>query len=230
LPAVLCVLLLSVITLAGCSSPEAPAKPDDGTRTTPIGRFAIPLPPGDWRLVISKQQDFAGGRGIETRNVLVSVDRGVIDRVVLLYLVEADKRFFFQSQENCREEYYYYQTPEVSGHGQGECWHVRNVSFGVAGKPHWISQVLDLYAKSENLYFPVAMVGVRYIRYNGPELLRVDYLWNPDVILRSTEKTVWLPDDWTNAAVAADPRRKAVMETIRQWGADWQARIASAFP
>jgi hypothetical protein len=111
-----------------------------------------------------------------------------------------------------------------------DCWHVRTVSFGLSGDPHWINKALNLYATKLNLFAPAEMVGVRFVRHMDSELLQVDYLWNPDLLMPRPDGEVWTTKDWTNAAIAADPRKKLIMDWIRKWAEDWHPRIERAMP
>ncbi len=158
--------------------------------------------------------------------VLISENRGVIDRVVLIYRVHIGRRYEFLPRESCRDPVYYHEVIDEPAEGVGFCWHVRAVNLGLAGDPHWVNQVLADDAERHKLFLPVVMPGVRFIRYADGELLQVDYLWNADLLLPASGEEVWLPGDWTNEAVAADPARQAVMQTLLQWAETWQARLA----
>ena len=74
------------------------------------------------------------------------------------------------------------------------------------------------------------MRAVRFVRHKDAELLQVDYLWNPDLLMPRADGQVWSANDWTNASVATDPRKKLIMDWIRKWAEDWHPRIERAMP
>jgi len=239
----LAVPALVALLLAGCAdapgtapgrapvaggAPASDAAPVAAPAAAPAAAPGVPLPPGTWRTAYSGKQEIV--RGTAERMVLVSESRGVVDRVVLVYRVHLGLRYEFQPRESCRDPSYYHQVINESGGGAGDCWHVRAVNLGLAGEPHWVNLVLAFDAERQDLFLPAVMPGVRFIRYAEGEMLQVDYLWNPDLLLPAPAGAkgarVWEPDDWTNKAVAADPAKQAVMRTLQRWGEDWQARLA----
>lgn len=232
LPAILAVLVLSVSS--ACESPRgatsAPASPiaAPAQPTTAIGPIQVPLPPGDWKEAFSGSKDLS--RGTSYRKILVSVSGDVIDRLILIYFLEIGRRDYFKPRANCRHEDYFFQTTTVSEEAMEDCWHVRSVSMGLKGDPHWINKALDLYAKKLKLFAPAVWVGPRFVRHKDSELLQVDYLWNPDVLLPRGDGRVWATEDWANAAIAVDPRRKLVREELRRWARDWHPRMERALP
>jgi hypothetical protein len=227
--------------LSGCTASPPPATAPTlaqgqapsgaGGRTGPtasLGRFVIPLPRGDWQQAYSGERELA--HGTSARTIMVGEVDGVIDRLVLVYHAKVGSREYFLPRENCANPEYFFATTGVQQPGTGECWHVRTVNLGLAGDPHWVNKIVDLYARGVDLYSPATMIGVRFIRHDGADLLQVDYLWNPDLLFPRPDGDVWLPADWSNQAIAEDPRKKVIMETLRRWGEDWQPRMAAAFP
>ena len=228
-PAILAILVLSL--LAACESPRSTSSatvsgPEQPTTT--IGDIKVPLPPGDWREAFSGSKDLS--RGTSFRKILVGVNGDVIDRLILIYLVEIGRRDYFKPRANCRHDDYFFQTTTVSDKAMEDCWHVRNVSMGLKGDPHWINKALDLYAKKMDLYAPAVWVGPRFVRHKNSELLQVDYLWNPDVLLPHPEGRVWAVEDWANPAIAGDPGKKLVMDETRRWGRELHPRLQRALP
>lgn len=232
LPSIFTVLVLSL--LAGCETPRtfSSAGPKTvavpGQQQTTISRFQVPLPPGDWREAYSGSKDLS--RGTSYRKILVEVSGDVMDRVILIYQIEIGRRDYFKPRKSCRHEEYFFQTTTVSEKAMEDCWHVRNVSMGLKGDPHWINKALDLYARKMDLFAPAVWVGTRFIRHKDSDLLQVDYLWNPEVLLPRSDGRVWAVEDWSNSPIAGDPRRKIVMDEIRRWGQDWHPRMEQALP
>ena len=187
--------------------------------------MSAPLPPGEWTLLYRTDQAVRGGTAV--REIYVSDTRGVIERAVLDYRVQLGKRYDFLPRESCKSPDYYYQQEKVLGPGSGECWHVRAISLGTAGDPHWVNLVMDQYATERDLYLSPVMIGTRFIRYQEGELVQIDYLWNAELLLAPPEGRAWEPADWSNAAVALDPRKRVIMETLRRWSEDWQQKLAA---
>ena len=227
-PAILALLVVSL--LAACESPRSTPSAASGPQqpTTTIGDIKVPLPPGEWREAFSGSKDLS--RGTSFRKILVGVNGDVIDRLILIYLVEIGRRDYFKPRVNCSHEDYFFETTTVSDKAKEDCWHVRNVSMGLKGDPHWINKALDLYAKKMDLYAPAVWVGPRFVRHKDSELLQVDYLWNPDLLLPHPEGQVWAVEDWANPAIAGDPRKKRVMDETRRWGGEWHPRMQRALP
>jgi hypothetical protein len=224
-----------VLAVGGCesgptSSTPSGASPVEAASTVQVGTIAVPLPEGSWREVLTREEAFKAGRGSSTRKVLARVRDGVVERLVLIHVVDAGSGEAFREQKACARDTYYYQTITERGQGIGDCWHVRFANFGLAGDPHWLSEDVDGYLRRERLSMSVVMLGVRFVRHAGPTLVQVEYLWNPDLVLAPKERVVWLPPDWQNPAVRARPDRRAVMETLKQWGQNWHPMVVGMLP
>lgn len=229
------VALAGAVILAGCAAaPDGSGASKDGPSavlpSTEVGSVRIPLPPGTWRTVLTREEPFKAGRGRDTWTVSARVRDGVVERLVLAQVVEAGAGAAFGEQKTCQRDTYYFQTITVKQRGRGDCWHVRYANFGLQQNPHWLSKEVDAFLRREGLSMSVVMPGVRFVRHDGPLLVQVEYLWNPDVLLRPRGRPIWLPADWENAAVRADPERRAVMEMLRRWGEDWHPNIVRAVP
>lgn len=224
----LAVWLLAVWLLGGCASPAAGPKPADAPADAAAAR--VPLPPGAWTTIYDGDQ--AVLRGAAHRQILFSVSRGMVGRAVLVYRVQLGMRYEFLPRTSCSSPGYWYATaePVAPDRTRGACWHVRAVNLGLAGEPHWVNPVMSAYADGRELYLPATMIGVRYVRHHQGEMLQVDYLWNPDLLLPPPDAGVWQPDDWSNAAVEADPRKRAIMQVIRGWAEEWEPRVQAALP
>jgi hypothetical protein len=225
--------LAGLIALAVAACAQAPAgSPGEAARPPSAAAAAdsVPLPPGDWTIVYAGEQEVH--RGESARSIHVSVDRGVVDRAVLVYRVHLGLRYGFLPRESCSDPAYWFERSSDADAqpGTGACWHVRAVNLGVAEKPHWVSLLMAYYADNQNLYLPAVMIGVRYVRHHQGDLVQIDYLWNPDLLLPPPAGRVWEPADWSNEAVAADPRKQAIMRVLRGWGEEWEPRVAPALP
>ncbi|MBK8175929.1 MAG: hypothetical protein IPK66_11870 [Rhodospirillales bacterium] len=224
--------VLAAAVLTGCTGDKG-ADREVSLTTSPASPTAAlmvpPMPPGDWQSIYEGDQNLLGG--VSHRRILVSENHGVIDRLVLVYRVELGMRYDFKPRTSCsRPEYYYAVNSSAANTGSGACWHIREINLGLGGHPHWINVVLAHYAAGRDEYLPVVMVGARFIRFHDGQLWQVDYGWNPDLLLPPPENTVWQPADWTNEAVASDPAKQVVMETLRHWAEDWEPQIAEQFP
>lgn len=213
----------SPVLLAGCSS--APSSVGGQEVAAPV--LEPPLPPGNWQTIHSGRQEMP--RGWSDRAILVSREGDVIDRVVLVYRIHLGKRWEFTPRDACHNVEYFAQHGHAAA-DRGACRHVRAVNLGTAGQPHWVNIALSSHAEAQDVYLPATMVGVRYIHYQEGELLQVDYLWNADLLLPPPDGRVWLPGDWSNAAVAGDASKQAVMRTLQRWAEEWQPRIDAVMP
>jgi hypothetical protein len=219
-------MLVAVGGCAGTAGNESPSKTAAGSAAPDPSTSAIngiPLPPGHWQAIDAGDQAVSGGSS--GRIIYVSTVRGIVDRVVLVHRMTLGLRYQFQPRRSCADPGYFYQEPERPLPEGGACWHIRAVNLGLAGDPHWLNRALAQYADGQDLYLPVVMLGPRFIRYQGETLVQVDYLWNPDLLLSPPAGTLWRPEDWSNAAVADDPAKGAVMSTLVRWARQWQPRL-----
>lgn len=193
-----------------------------------IGGFKVPLPPGAWTAYYADdtpEEKFpvfklgllrATGKSIK-QTVYIRVSRNPTN---------AGFHFFPQCSLT---SYFFSVTVANKIGGEQNCWHVRPETLA-ADVPSARQIALVKYADSKHLFLPLTMIGSRFHMADLTGLLRVSYGWTPDLILRAPkDKKAWRFQDWTADAVAADPRKKAIMTKMQQWGEEWRPQILQAF-
>jgi hypothetical protein len=222
--------VLAALLLAGCSAlPTGTAPgptPSPPAQTLTVAGQTVPVPPGQWTLLFEGEQEIGGGTA--WRGIYASIVDRVVDRMVFVYVARLGRTETFLPQAACENEDYFFQVTTAENVRIGDCWHVRVINLGLAGDPHWINRVIDLYATKADIFAPAMALGVRFIRREGPVLLRLDYALNPDVLLPDATGGVATVEAWSKEAVAADPEKQAVIETLRKWAGDWHPLVETS--
>lgn len=230
--------ILAALSLGACQAPHHQAKMQSHMMTPETQRVvsgsyeldgeSVPLPPGDWRVVIDQRMLDSVDQGTkENFAVLMSDAGGVVDRTVILW---TQHKFGFQDiwhpYAGCAQSDAYFQETAVNDGQQMDCWQVRPLSLGTGGDVHPLIEAMRESAGGKAL--PVVMLGVRIMAKRQPEKrMYVEYLWNPDLILPKDGDGFWLPQDWSKSAVGSDPRKAAVVEELTDWGRRWRAKIVT---
>lgn len=193
-----------------------------------VDGVSIPLPEGQWQLAASVSEVGNFPNFPQEHTALVSVTDHVVDRMVTVWVQRRLRaQDWFSPFDYCTDPSYPYSKVDVNQRNLHRCWHVRAVNLATAGAPSSIIRELDQYARQHALFLPVVMIGVRFIEGRGRERHYVEYLWNADALFPKAGEDLWLPIDWTRQAVDSDPRRKAVMHALAEWGERWRPLVGA---
>lgn len=222
----------ATVLLAGCappSSPTAPAPAQESTalQTAPdapavpvpglvksIGGVMVPLPEGVWKEVgtidLSPRPRYP-----TAAHVLVSTTGKAIDRIVVVWEQKASGSGYFNDFKNCDASTNLAQMVASKQARSTDCVYSRTLTWGETGK---VSSLLRRYAKSNSLFAPVVTVGPRVaLSLSGRHRMAVDYAFNVDLLAPQTDRSIWMPDDWT-AKSAKDPTKAAVVRELQEFG------------
>lgn len=233
---------VAVLLLAACQT--TPAGDDSGPAAAPLDGLSVsllgetfPLPPGSWEEVAADEIRVPGKHTAPQHyRVLVSRVGGVVDRAVVVWGQIKTGRWarHWSGFQGClttddpavhraevRENYS--GSRYITG-VRLDCWHLRTLSLGLAGDPHPVVADLAAWAEAEGAYLPLTMLGARYAVKRRPDRRAyVEYLFNPDLLYPHPE--AWTAADWRQPEVAADPGKRALVDTLATWAEDWYARV-----
>lgn len=219
---------LLVLIAAGHGGARAAQAGDVIEGAAEIGGLKVPLPDGPWTVFYS--DDKAEGKIPVFRLGLLRTSGKAIKQVAFIRVAQNSIKGGFKPFEQCTLANYFFSETVVNQIGGPQnCWHVRPETLA-ADTPSERQTALTNYAKSKSLFLPLTMIGSRYHMANRSRALRVSYGWAPDLIMPAPkEKKAWRFQDWTADAVAADPRKKAIMTKMKRWGEEWRPRVVDAF-
>lgn len=193
-----------------------------------IGNLNVPLPNGRWTVYyVSEAPE---GRFPVTKVGLLQTAGKAVKQIAYLRVARNTKRGGFKPFDQCALPHYYFsETVSNRIGGAQNCWHVRAETLA-ADTPSERQTALVNYAKSKGVFLPLTMIGSRFHLASRVAAMRVSYGWAPDLIIKApADKKAWRFQDWTADAVAADLRKKAVMEKMKQWGSAWHPKVTRAF-
>jgi hypothetical protein len=194
--------------------------PPDVATTRRYADTSIPFPEGEWTFIgeiIDERVQIVSQR----QAVWASDANGVIDRLVAVWSQTRRSQDTFAPFEACTNDSYLHAEVYRNARNDQACWHLRAVSLGLAGDPPAPNRKIAEFADQRGLVLPATMVGVRYVATAGETRHAVEYLFNPDLLAPAEGGRLWEPADWTSATVAGDPRRRAVVAALRDWGERW---------
>lgn len=181
---------------------------------------AMPFPEGDWEYVGDIVDDSLPNSP-QHRAVWASAENGVLDRLVVVWRQSRQAEDSYPPFPGCDDHDYPHAVVYRNAPDDQACWHVRPVSLGLAGDAPVLNRIVAAYAERRDLVWPAAMVGVRYLATDGRTRRSIEYLYNTDLLAPTPDRRIWRPSDWTRTRVAADPRRRAVVSALREWGERW---------
>lgn len=197
-----------------------------------VGDTFVPLPTGDWTKIATLDATGSNNRAAWSgeRTVLVSRIDGVVDRIVMILSQRLSSHRRYNLTTACRSETFHYSEARRVNAMSNDCWHVRTLSFGLAGDPHPVNLSLAEYAEREGVYVPITALGTRFIRTQGREKVEVEYLWNVDLLDPRFDGKPALPADWSGDAIGADPVKQAVLDAVVLWSEEWYPTLGRSAP
>jgi len=193
-----------------------------------LGGMSIPLPDGEWSVYYAVENEDAKFQTSKLGLVLISGT--AIKQFVYLRVLRSKTGGGFRAYGQCTQPYFFYgETAVNQTSGAQDCWNVA-VETLAPDKPSDRQKALLEFAKSHNLFLPLATIGPRFHKASADVLLQASFGWTPDLIIKAPSDTkVWKFQDWTAEAVAKDLRKKVIMNKMKRWGEEWRPHIEDAF-
>lgn len=222
-------IILSLIIFS--SQPATAAALEAGQKATGsvlVGGMNILLPEGEWLVYYTFEKEDA--KSLTSKLGLVLISGKAVKQSAYFRVSRSKTGSGFKSYEQCAQPYYFYsETATNQIGGAQDCWHVA-VETLAPDKASDRQTALQAFAKSGNLFLPLALTGPSFHKANKDMLLQASYGWTPDLIVKAPrESKVWRFQDWTAEAVAKDPRKKVVMNKLKRWGEEWRPHIDDTF-
>jgi hypothetical protein len=86
------------------------------------------------------------------------------------------------------------------------------------------------YVEKNDLELPVTMIAVQYLRSGRGRFMSLNYYFNPELEgIAPPERAEWRTSDWHRDRYSHDPKKKAYIEKLIKWGAEWHARVDRGF-
>lgn len=224
---------LTYLLLAACEVQIAPTQPSKVPETTTepgtpsvaemrsYQGVKVPLPRGQWQ-EIGEVFDNSYAGFPQKQVVYASYNQNVIDRLVTVWWQDRTPPDWFTPFAYCEHRTYPYSAVFQNYKNNHACWHVRPVNLGLAGNTPTLNAKIAEFARRNNLFLPVTMIGVRFVETSGTTRHYIEYLWNMDLILPREDDQIWRPSDWNKNAIATDPRREAAVRAFVNWGQRWR--------
>lgn len=193
------------------------------------GDRVFPLPPGEW-IVAGVQKGVGRKARWPWREVVLAQVKGkVITRMVLLNPAESVKWRGYKPDKSCSNSRNFSSSViKNSDGGDQNCWYVGAWCTRKTDDENnnFYRKSLNELARRDGLYQPAALIGYRIILADSKSRMRYVMSINADMVLpATTEKGMWISDDWKADVVAKHPRRKAVMEELTKQGAVWHKKL-----
>ena len=184
--------------------------------------MATPFPEGEWSAV---GEIAAPGSPADPQRseIWASQAAGVVDRLVVVSEQSGPQRD--RSSAPCDDADDAFAAP-TRGAGDGQaCWHIRAVSLRLAADAPAQNQLVARHAEQNDLVLSPTMISVRYHFSDGATRRSIEYLYSPDLLAPAPGDRLWTAQDWSRTAVMADPRRRAVVSALEEWGARWSTVV-----
>lgn len=193
-----------------------------------LGDMTLPLPEGEWTAYYIVEDD--DDKFQTSKLGLVMISGKAVKQTAYFRVSRSKTGAGFKPYEQCSQPYYFHSETVLNQiGGKQDCWHVQVETLAPDDQSDRQKAVLE-FAKSRNLFLPLATIGPRFHRANQDVLLQASYGWTPDLIIKAPKDIkVWGFKDWTAEAVAREPRKKVIMTKFKRWGEEWRPQIDTAF-
>ena len=210
----------------------------EGVITVGSGGTQVPLPEGKWRLV---DTHLDGGEisGILVRSKQRRVSQ-LIDFNTLSQPPESKGPIKWpQSYDFCsRKDFIYMGKSESAntlwntgpGRDTQDCWGINHWPMTFSGSIPTQLLALRDYVEKNNLELPITMIAVQYRRSGQRKFMSMNYYFNPELEgFAPPERAEWRTNDWHRDRYSLDPKKKAYIENLIRWGAEWHAQVDRGF-
>lgn len=233
------------VLLAACSGSRSGedelviGKAYSGSISTGTSATQVPLPEGKWILagweVYANDQELGG--------VLIEADGRHVARLVDFYVQYSTQRMRYlrhRPYKLCSRKDVIYMGKSLSG-STGEyiafkkgntqaCWGINHWPMTLSGSiPKHLRQLRD-YVEKEELIMPDTMLAVQYRRGGNGDYFSLNYYFNPELEgFAPPRQSDWRTSDWHRDRYSRDPKKKAYIERLKKWGAEWYSQVDKGF-
>ncbi len=197
-------------------------------------KVQVPLPEGNWTLVA--WENYAGEQ--ELGGVVIQTEGKHVSGLVDFYVPQVSKtRLYLQPYKFCgrkdilhvgkSEVYSRYSLQKTSPQ---DCWGVNHWPMTFSGRiPKHLLALRD-YVEANGLVLPNTMIAVQYRRGGKGQFFSLNYYFNPELEgIAPPQQVEWRTSDWHRDRYSRDPQKKAYIEKLIKWGAEWHAQVDRGF-
>lgn len=235
-------LAMTLLVLAGCLDASyeklVAGKTYEHAIRAGNGGGQVPLPDGRWTLAswdIYANKQALGG-------VLIQMDGAQVAKLINFYVPyhTAGRWFSLHLGGNafCKRHDVLYLKRITSqryySYGEGSddnCWGVDHQPMALYGDvPMHLLELRD-YLEAHELRLPEIMLVVRYRRLDGgPNRFSLDYFFNPELGgFDPPRQLTWSASEWHRDRALRDPRKKAYIDSLIEWGRSWVEQVEKGF-
>ena len=228
-------LALAVLALSGCATtgddPTVPVgKVFEGS--VKYGVFDVPLPEGQWTVV--SEHAFRTGLSARVGELWLAhftatdaFDRAVSIRTILEY---GDKPGGgWAPARDCGRTDMLYVKPVSNTPTERECYYVNHMTTAAADEKSANGEFLAELA-DRGIAVPSNAVVSVFNQANATNLLTVTVLFNPEADgLPPSPVPDWSASEWNARYIGRFPERKAYVDRVIAWNAQWEDRYRAAF-
>ena len=204
----------------------------EGFITVGGGGTQVPLPEGKWRLAGTSLYP------AEIGGVLIRTKQGRVSRLIDFYVPpEPLLRKPRRSNKFCsRKDIIFMGKSEFHvntgfrGWGEQDCWGINHWPMTFYGKIPSHLQALRDYVEKNDLELPITMIAAQYRRSGREKFMSLNYYFNPELEgFAPPQRAEWRTSDWHRDRYSLDPKKKAYIEKLIKWGAEWHAQVDRGF-
>jgi hypothetical protein len=208
-------------------SPEIGKLYRDSLQLDTYGAPQIPLPPGDWKLVVLGDMQSDKQKIRLVRGYLIQTKDNVMAGRVYFNVPDGATSAGWAPSENCKRKDALADLSVNAGSNKGyDCTAItvygtgRPTSRGVSA----LNQFHD-YLEANAIGKPPTMINVGYGISNGRSYVTAEYQFNPELEgVRADNTSAWRPE-----RSGEDSRRATYVEKMKAWAQAWHPKIEAGF-
>lgn len=190
-----------------------------------VGAPQVPLPPGEWKLVVLDELESEASKIRLVRGYLVQAKGKVMTGHIYFIAPDGTSARGWKSNACARKEPLVDLTIN-SGSGQG--YDCSTITSYVGTRPKSSTRQLTKfhdYLDQNGIEAPPTMLNVSYDISDNKTYLLAEYRFNPAVEgVRADSIVAWRPDRF-----AEDSKRAAYVEKMKSWAQSWHPKVAAGY-
>jgi hypothetical protein len=190
------------------------------------GAPQIPLPPGDWKLVVLGQLQSDKQKLRLVRGYLIQTKGDVLAGRVYFNVPDGASSVGWAPSENCKRKDALVDLSINAGSSKG--YDCTAISAYGTGRPNGgvsaLNQFYD-YLEANAVRKPPTMINVGYGISNGQFYVTAEYQFNPELEgVRAETTAAWRPERY-----GEDSRRGPYVEKMKAWAREWHSKVEAGF-
>ncbi|HYD67627.1 hypothetical protein [Azospirillum sp.] len=194
-----------------------------------LPRFTIPLPPGVWQLSAANEKRNNNNDNILSLT-LAKTESGILSSWLVIDTNVDPASWGWVLPQWCSRKDVYYSVLEAYYKHEQDCRWLNHIVWEQTDSyTPSVGKNIRNFARANNIKFPRLGISEWIYLANERSFLTVNLITNPESLGFSVDsETTWASSPWHKDLVLQDPKRLAVMNTLKQHLDEYREKLKAA--